>query len=383
MLTIESVLSDSIIKKTNAWFINMAVQYTNAEYTDMLLTLGFCEGNARESVRVYSERFPNRRVPSHPTFAAVERRLRETGSFAPNTVDNGRERFVRIPEVEEDILERVEEDPELSTRRIGRELGVSKDVVHKVLREQLLYPYHKKPVQELLVHDPQIRLGFCRFVNMQRERDPNFVKKVLFTDEAGFTRRGITNTHNEHVYAVENPHAIKVNHFQHEFKINVWAGIIGNFIVGPVILPRRLTGENYLDFLQNTLPELLEDLPLQLRRDMWFMQDGAPPHFSLNVRNHLNEQYPHKWIGRGNDAPVNWPPRSPDLTPMDYFLWGHLKSTVFREPVENEEQLWQRIQDAINNLRGDEEVMERIHFNFLRRINLCMRENGEHFEQFL
>ena len=135
MLTIESVLSDSIIKKTNAWFINMAVQYINAEYTytDMLLTLGFCEGNARESVRVYSKRFPNRRVPSHPTFAAVERRLRETGSFASNTVDNGRERFVRIPEVEEDILERVEEDPELSTRRIGRELGVSKDVVHKVL----------------------------------------------------------------------------------------------------------------------------------------------------------------------------------------------------------------------------------------------------------
>lgn len=362
----------------------MAVQYTNAEYTDMLLVFGYCQGNGRECVRVYSERFPNRRIPSHATFAAVERRLRETGRFAPNTTDYGRQRFVRLPEVEEEILERVGEDPEVSTRRVGREIGVSKDVVHRVLKDQLLYPYHKMPVQDLSQRDPEMRLDFCRFVNRQREGDLNFGNNILFTDEACFTRRGVTNFHNEHVYADENPHAIKVNHFQREFKINVWAGIIGNFIVGPVRLPQRLTGEIYLrQHLQNTLPDLLDDLPLQLLRDMWFMHDGAPPHFSLDVRNHLNQQYPNKWIGRGNDAPVKWPARSPDLTPLDYFFWGHLKSIVYMTPVDNEEQLWQRIQDVTNNLRADEEVMQRVHFNFLRRIDLCIRANGGHIEQYL
>lgn len=49
---------------------------------------------------------------------------------------------------------------------------------------------------------------------------------------------------------------------QHEFKINVWAGIIDNNIIGPAILPGRFNGENYLDFLENSLPELLEELPL-------------------------------------------------------------------------------------------------------------------------
>lgn len=361
----------------------MALQYTNAEYTDMLLVYGFCEGNSRECVRVYSERFPNRRIPSHPTFAAIERRIRETGRFAPVTADYGRERFVRVPEVEEEILECVEEDPEISTRRIGRELGVCKDVVHAVIREQLLYPYHKIAVQHLLEHDPEMRLVFCRFVNGQKEADLNFGNTILFTDEACFTRRGVTNFHNEHVYAVENPHAIKINHFQHEFKLNVWIGIIGNFIVGPVILPQRLTGNIYLQFLQNTLPDLLDDLPIQLRINMWYMHDGAPPHFSVNVRNYLNQVYPNKWIGRGNDAPVNWPPRSPDLTPCDFFLWGHIKSVVYKTPVANEAQLWQRIQHAINDLRGDGEILQRVMFNFLRRINLCMRVNGEHFQQFL
>ncbi|KAJ8944120.1 hypothetical protein NQ318_013302 [Aromia moschata] len=123
----------------------MAAQFSNEDYTDMILVYGFCEDNARLSVRVYGERFPNRRLPNHTTFTAVVRRLRETGRFAARTSDYGRNRFVRTADVEEEILARVEADPELSTRRIGAEMEVSKDVVHRTLKEQLLHPYHKTP----------------------------------------------------------------------------------------------------------------------------------------------------------------------------------------------------------------------------------------------
>ena len=57
-----------------------------------------------------------------------------------------------------------------------------------------------------------------------------------------------------------------------------------------------------------------------IRREMWFQNDGAPPHFSLQVPVHLNRVYREKWIGRG--GAVVWPARSPDLTPLDFFLWG-------------------------------------------------------------
>lgn len=57
------------------------------------------------------------------------------------------------------------------------------------------------------------------------------------------------------VYAEENHHATKVTHYQHEFNINMHAGIIDTFIIfGPVILPSRLNGANYLKHLQNELP---------------------------------------------------------------------------------------------------------------------------------
>ena len=47
----------------------------------------------------------------------------------------------------------------------------------------------------------------------------------------------------------------------------------------------------------------------------------------------LNESFPNRWLGRG--GPVAWPPRSPDLTPLDYYLWGHMKTLVYETKVES------------------------------------------------
>ncbi|XP_066261268.1 uncharacterized protein [Euwallacea similis] len=351
--------------------------------TDMLLTYGFCRGNGRKSVRTYHDMFPNRRIPNHQTFARIERRLRETGSLAPYMVNCGHPRTIRTSAAEEQILERINGEPSISCRRLCLELNISKSVINRVTKDYLLHPYHLQKVQELLPGDIQLRLDFCSFINDQRTQDMFFHKKILFTDEACFTRTGISNIHNEHVYAEVNPHTAKVRHHQKDFRINVWAGIVDNFIVGPVILPDRLNGENYLNFLKNTMPELLEDLTLALRQKVWFMHDGAPPHHSVNVRAFLNQQYPNRWIGRGNNAPVQWPPRSPDMTPMDYFFWGSLKEKVYSTSVNNRDDLWQRIQQCTNVIRNDKEVFQRLQLNFLHRINLCRRLGGSHFEPVL
>lgn len=356
--------------------------YTYEEQVDMVLVYGQCQCNGRESVRAYREKFPNRRVPNHQTFGNIVRRLRETGSLKPKHSDRGRQRTRLTVELEERILERVEEDPKISTRRLGHQLEVSKDVIHTVIKEQLLHPYHLQKVQELLPLDYEARLTFCQFIQSQRIRDPDFSKSILFTDEATFTRCGITNVHNDHVYAEENPHMTTAVHHQHQFKINVWAGIIDDCIIGPAIIPNNLNGEVYLNFLRETLPELLENLPLLVRRDMWYMQDGAPPHFALAVRQHLHQTYPDRWIGRGADAPIKWPARSPDLTPCDYFLWGALKSKVYASAINSEEELRRKIFLAFESLNNPETI-NRVQFNFMRRVNLCIEKNGGHFEQFL
>ena len=68
-----------------------------------------------------------------------------------------------------------------------------------------------------------------------------------------------------------------------------------------------------------------------------FMQDGAPPHWAKIVRDWMNVNLPERWIGRGSDTVDNipWPPRSPDLTPLELFLCGYVKSKVYVKNYEN------------------------------------------------
>ncbi|ERL90160.1 hypothetical protein D910_07514 [Dendroctonus ponderosae] len=77
--------------------------------------------------------------------------------------------------------------------------------------------------------------------------------------------------------------------------------------------------------------------------------DGAPAHFGQPVRNWLNQHFPSRWIGRG--GPVNWPARSPDLYPLDYYLWGNLSNIIYATEVDSPEELLRRICAAGNQIK--------------------------------
>ena len=63
------------------------------------------------------------------------------------------------------------------------------------------------------------------------------------------------------------------------------------------------------------------------RIHLWFMYDGAAPHFLLAVGEFLNKVFPEQWIGRG--GPTAWSAPYPDLIPLHFHLWWHLKSIVY------------------------------------------------------
>ena len=77
--------------------------------------------------------------------------------------------------------------------------------------------------------------------------------KVLFSEETSFTREVTFNTHNTHMWAEENPHAIRRRTAQTRFSVNVWADNVGRHLSGPYLLPFRLTGRNFWLFLQQLL----------------------------------------------------------------------------------------------------------------------------------
>jgi hypothetical protein len=120
-------------------------------------------------------------------------------------------------------------------------------------------------------------------------------------------------------------------------------------------------------------------MPLTVRRDMWFQHDGAPAHFSAQTQQHLDIQFPDRWLGRG--GPVSWPAISPDLIPLDLFLWGHLKEIVYRDPPTDIEDLLAKFHAAVATIDAD--MLRRVQASIPRRAAACRRMRGGHFEHLL
>jgi len=80
---------------------------------------------------------------------------------------------------------------------------------------------------------------------------------------------------------------------------------------------------------------------------MYFQHDGSPPRYTRHVRECLNESFSSRWLGRG--GPLAWPPRSPDLTPLDYYLWGHMKTLVYETKVDSRAALHHHVFAAAEN----------------------------------
>ena len=88
------------------------------------------------------------------------------------------------------------------------------------------------------------------------------------------------------------------------------------------------------------------------------------------IRLYLNLKFPKRWIGRGGAQ--NWPPRSPDMNPLDYHVWGYMKALVYAHKVNTREEL-QGILSAA--------VLRKVTSSLVTRVRKCIQADGGHFEQ--
>lgn len=155
----------------------------------------------------------------------------------------------------------------------------------------------------------------------------------------------------------------------------VWAGIVGDQLIGPFFFEANVTGQSYLDMLQNNVLPALNALGLN---NIIFQHDGAPPHFTVDVREWLDITF-DTWIGRGGD--LAWPARSPNFNQLDFFLWSYIKNKVYQTQPANMDDLKQRIQDASQLVTPD--MLLALQHSFRQRLNLTFEQNGGHVEQLL
>lgn len=358
----------------------IGMSLTETERINLLMMRGYGDRvrSYDEVVHLFNDTFPDRPPISKSTVCRTVQRFLDTGNVKDRP-RSGRPLSATDENTSIEVLQSFIEEPHTSTRTAAINHGISHFSVLKVLKQNHYHPYKVRLVQELSEDDFDRRVEFCETMMDRYVQEPNFLAKIVFSDEATFTLHGDVSRHNCRYWSDDNPHWMRESHTQKPEKVNVWAGIVGNHIVGPFIINGNLNGVTYELMLRETIIPALRAVLGRSYNTVWFQQDGAPPHYALQVRALLDREFRNRWIGRR--GAIEWPPRSPDLNPLDFFLWGYLKQRVFLTKPANTEELIHRITEETRQIPP--EMIQKVIEGFYHRLGYCQEKLGQHFEHFL
>ncbi|GFY24891.1 uncharacterized protein TNCV_2690821 [Trichonephila clavipes] len=179
----------------------------------------------------------------------------------------------------------------------------------------------------LAIHqnDHQARRRFVEWAQNEIAVVPDFHKRILFSDEAHFWLNGYVNKQNCRIWSEANPQV---------------------YVETP-LHPEKLT-------------------------ELWFQKDGATCHTARATIDLLKDTFGDRLISRF--GPVNWPPRSCDLTPLDYFLWGYVKSLVYADKPQTLDHLEDNIRRVIADIRP--QMLEKVIENWTSRLDYIRASRG-------
>ncbi|GFT52233.1 uncharacterized protein TNCV_2530941 [Trichonephila clavipes] len=162
----------------------------------------------------------------------------------------------------------------------------------------------------------------------------------------------------------------------HPEKLTVWFILWAGKIIGPYFFKNdeghnvTVNGDRYRAMITNFFIPELNNHDVQ---ELWFQQDGAtckPRSDIYTTRlprplDLLKDTLVDRLISRF--GPVNWPPRSCDLTPLDYFLWGYVKSLVYEDKKQTFDHLEDNNRRVIAHIRP--QLLEKVIENWTSRLD--------------
>ncbi|GFV94906.1 transposase [Trichonephila clavipes] len=204
---------------------------------------------------------------------------------------------------------------------------------------------------------------------------------VSDSDEAHFWLNGYVNKQNCRISSEANPQ-VYVETPLHLEKLTVWCALWTGGIIGPYFFKNdeghnvTVNGDRYRAMITNFFIPELNNHDVQ---ELWFQQDGATCHTARTTIDLLEDTFGDRLISRF--GPVNWPPRSCDLTPLDYFLWGYVKSLVYADKPQTLDHLEDNIRRVIADIRP--EMLEKVIENWTSRLDYIRASRGSHMPEII
>lgn len=244
-----------------------------------------------------------------------------------------------------------------------------------------VHPYKIQMAPELKPGDCEKRLAYSRaFLRLFRGRWATGKNRLIMSDEAHFHLGGFVNKHNCRIWATENPHSLRFSQ-THPQKVTVWCGVTHDRIIGPHFFEHpdgtaaTVNGERYREMLQAVVQPAVDQIAAEEEgAAIWFQQDGATCHTAKETMAVLRGIFGKHVISQDGD--MQWPPRSPDLTAPDFFLWGFLKERVYASNPQNRSDLKGSIEREIRKI--DEATLRSVMDSALSRARSCIAYSGGH-----
>ncbi|GFW92431.1 DUF4817 domain-containing protein [Trichonephila clavipes] len=167
-------------------------------------------------------------------------------------------------------------------------------------------------------------------------------------DEAHFWLNGYVNKQNCRIWSEADPQ-VYVKTPLHPEKLTVWCALWAGGIIGPYFF-KNYEGHN----------------------ELWFQPDHATCHTARATIDLLKDTFGDRLISRFGH--VNWPTRSCDLTPLDYFLWSYVKSLVYADKPQTFDHLEDNIRRVIADIRR--QMLERVIENWTSRLDYIRASRG-------
>lgn len=351
-----------------------------------LVQLYFQSGSLTDTQRKFSSEKNIKRkndAPSVQQIRCIIKKFQKTGCINnEHNIRSYRACEEKRKDIDSALKHMIAEGNVPSVRKLSSISGSSIGTVHTHLRRDLkLFPYKVSIGQSLSDNHKANRYAFCKRMISNISKDHTFLSRILWTDECSFNVNGWVNRQNLRFWGTEKSHDV-VEYSTFSPKINIFIGMTSSFLIGPYFFEHdgqseTINSERYLDMLINYVIPKLKSSPRFNR--IIFQQDGAAPHIARQVRVFLENTFgSEKVISRG--FPNEWPANSPDLTPLDFWLWSFLKELIY--PGGNRPNtlkiLKERIIKAVQSVT--EQNLQNAVENIKCRLEACLENEGGHFE---
>jgi len=344
----------------------------------------------KESLRLFCRHFkldsralPGK-LPSKQNIMYWYHKFLSTGSVQSRNKGAQHTKWKQTEEVVEDIRQSVIAEPKKSLRRRSSDFPISHMTLSRAIKGLKGRPYALTTHQGISPQHQRDRVEMCKWFLARLEEDETFLQRVWFSDESHFYLNGYMNSKKVVYWGFQKPDEV-IEKNRHVQKVTAWVAMSYQGIIGPFWFlddndqSVTVNSERYLHVLEEFWKSLGRKVGGAERQYQWFMQDGAAPHTAARVLTWLQEHFEERLIGRR--LANSWAARSPDINPLDFYLWGRVKDQMIGKTFENLREVREGVETLVSQISAEE--CRRVVEHFVRRVKKCIDKKGRHIEHVL